>query len=120
MNFRDSSGALDLGELSEVWIEQESTPVAGLVIKDGDKCFFNAYDITGDHGPLYLFSFVNEDIIQDMRNGRIELREGFEHYSAFIFKEEVASDGSIYSDEIAFNEIPENLLPETGIFVLGG
>lgn len=111
MNFRNSDGSLALDPLAEVWVEYELNNVAGVLEKDGDLYYFNAYDLGGT-SPLYLFSFVDEDVIQDMRNGRVQLREGFEHYSALIFKEFVKEDGTIEVREVKYRDLDESDLPE--------
>lgn len=116
MDFRAADGRLDLGELSEVWIDYDFVPIVGVVMKDGDPCYFSAYGDAADGSPLYLFSFVDEDVIQDMKNGRIDALTGFSHHSALIFKE-IEVDGKIEAHEISYFEIPESDLPEEGAYL---
>lgn len=115
MDFRRKNGSLDHSKV-EVWMDENSVPKIGVLEIDGDKCYFNSYGDAADESPLYLFSFVDEDVIQDIRNSREDLKTGFSHHSAVIFKE-IEVDGKIEAHEISYFEIPESDLPGEGAYL---
>ena len=116
MNFRDDEGKLELGELSEMWmVNDEDIPVAGVVFASGEKIAFYG---TEDKGKiLYVFSFVSEEILQDVRDGRIELLSAFTDFDAQLWQE-VDQNGTIRLEETDRKTINETRLPEHGVFVL--
>lgn len=116
MDFRRKNGFLDHDKV-EVWFHVNKVPEIGVLEIDGDKCYFNSYADTADDAPLYLFSFVDEDVIQDMRNGRVDALTGFSHHSALIFKEvELEESGKIEAYEVNFRDLKADELPEPGAF----
>lgn len=116
MNFRDDEGKLELGELSETWmVDADDTPIAGVVFTSGEKIAFYG---TEDNGNiLYVFSFVSEEILQDVRNGRIELLSAFTDFDAQLWQE-IDQNGTILLEETDRKTIDKTRLPEHGVFVL--
>lgn len=111
MDFRDKNGTLDFTTIKETWMQVDSVPEIGVLSKDGDDCIFLSYYDRSDSSPLYFFSFVDEDVIQDIRNGRVDLKTGFRHHSAVIFKE-LENEGKIETVEVSYFKIPDAELPE--------
>lgn len=116
MDFRTDDGKLDLGSPSEIWIEHEDNPLVGVLSKEKELCYFSFYTQDDSKGPLYLCSFVPEEIIQDMRNGRVDLLTGFSYYTAHIFKE-VVVDGKIEVKEVSYFDLLDEELPEEGTYL---
>ena len=117
MDFRRKNGSLDHSKV-EVWMEGNSVPEIGVLEIDGDNCYFHSYnDAAADGSPLYLFSFVDEHILQDMKNGRVDLLTGFNHHSALVFQE-VEEDGKITAKEVDFSELNDDLLPQADTFLM--
>lgn len=119
MDFRRNNGSLDHNKV-EVWMHvQDYVPEMGVLEIDGDKCYFNSYTDTADGSPLYLFSFVDEEILQDMRNGRVDVLTGFSHHSALIFKEvELEENGRIEAHEVNFRDLLTEELPKPGAYLV--
>lgn len=116
MNFRDDEGNLELGELSETWmVNDQDIPIIGAVFHSGEKVAF--YGTEDNDKVIYVFSFVSEEILQDVRDGRIELLSAFTDITAQLWQE-VVENGVIHLKETDHRTIDQAHLPEHGVFVL--
>lgn len=118
MNFRNDSGELDLRDRGEVWAESAGKPLVGCFVNSGDKYFYHAYDQLDSGTVLYLFSYVDEYVIKDIRDGRIELAEAFTDSSALVFKEVLGNNEKIFVQEVMTRELSDTELPAPNSFVM--
>lgn len=104
-------------KILETWFYYDGPQVG--VLEDGHKnqYYFSSYANCSLGGPLFLFSQVQESVLNDVRDGRKDLLSAYSDNSAVIYKDIELADGTIITEKCDFAELTSDELPDPGVFL---
>lgn len=104
-------------KLLETWFYYDGPQVG--VLEDGDKkqYYFSSYADCSLGGPLFLFSQVDENVLNDIRDGKKDVLCAYSDDSAIIYKDIELTDGTIVTEKRNFAELTTDELPKSGVFL---
>jgi len=104
-------------KLLETWFYYDGPQVGVLEDENKKQYYFSSYADCSLGGPLFLFSQVDENVLNDVRDGKREVLSAYSDNSAILYRDIELADGTIITEECDFAELMPDELPEPGVFL---